>query len=725
MTSIAEIRQQYPQYDDMSDQQLADAFHQTFYSDMPQADFYSKIGFTTQPASTGHGTAYDDFRDGDKVAPYGASEVLARMLGVEKQKDDPRDSFLGKVDATMRGAADTMSFGFADEIAAGGDALFNPIFGSGQDGESFSDRYNANLKQQRGIDDADYENRFGYRLGGQLAGAVTGGLGMAKSGLSASANAVNAGKSLGTVTGASIKEGAILGGLHGFGSGEGGIDSRLLSTGKGLASGAVIGGAMPIVVSTISKALGSAAAPVMSRIYPENYAYKVIAEGAKRSGKTPNEVAQAMHQAQLEGQDLFAVADALGNSGERMMSTVVRNPHNERQAVVDFLQQRQAGQGDRLSNFLAEGFSAPDTAAQRAANLRAQRNATVNANDEAARKTAAGAVDPSAAIQAADDFLIPGSAQIMNPGNNIADNSIETAVRRARSYLMDGKSVLSDFNSAFRAKMELDAMIDSAYPTIQSKLIPIRNALDNALESASPAYAKARDTLRQQSQAIDAIDLGKNAASGRMHASDTVSQFKNLAPDAQDAFRAGYVDPLIARIENQSLFPAANKAEQLMTPKMRVQIPAFASTGKGDRLTRQIQREQRMFETSNAAFRDFKAADIAADAVDRFQLDPSIVEKLASGNVPGALAEGAAKVVNKAFDQTSPVSERMAKMLMETNPKLVKAMLERGMNKLSRAEQVRAKLLSVLARSGSSATPRILGERPHEPLMITIGGKGR
>jgi hypothetical protein len=44
MASIQELREKYPQYSDMSDQDFADRFHQKFYSDMPKQDFYNKIG---------------------------------------------------------------------------------------------------------------------------------------------------------------------------------------------------------------------------------------------------------------------------------------------------------------------------------------------------------------------------------------------------------------------------------------------------------------------------------------------------------------------------------------------------------------------------------------------------------------------------------------------------------------------------------------------------------
>jgi hypothetical protein len=45
MATIAEIRSRYPQYNDMSDSQLADAMHRKFYSDMPREEFDKKIGY--------------------------------------------------------------------------------------------------------------------------------------------------------------------------------------------------------------------------------------------------------------------------------------------------------------------------------------------------------------------------------------------------------------------------------------------------------------------------------------------------------------------------------------------------------------------------------------------------------------------------------------------------------------------------------------------------------
>lgn len=57
---LKSFRQQYPQYDDLSDQQLADSLHSKFYSDMPRADFDAKIGLgKSGPGAEGGASVFD------------------------------------------------------------------------------------------------------------------------------------------------------------------------------------------------------------------------------------------------------------------------------------------------------------------------------------------------------------------------------------------------------------------------------------------------------------------------------------------------------------------------------------------------------------------------------------------------------------------------------------------------------------------------------------------
>jgi hypothetical protein len=42
--TLSEVRSKYPEYSDLTDQQLADSLHAKFYSDLPKPEFYAKIG---------------------------------------------------------------------------------------------------------------------------------------------------------------------------------------------------------------------------------------------------------------------------------------------------------------------------------------------------------------------------------------------------------------------------------------------------------------------------------------------------------------------------------------------------------------------------------------------------------------------------------------------------------------------------------------------------------
>lgn len=654
------------------------------------------------PASPFPGFAQDLMRYINPVSGIAQSatkNILRDVIGTDT-KADSRDSTMGKIDATVRGAADTLSFGLSDEMAAAADAGLNPLLGTGNEGDNFSDRYAKNVALERATDAADSENRFEQRLGGQLSGAVLGGAGLAKLGLSPTTKAVENGASLLKTSMLGAGEGGILGALQGLGSGTG-VEDRINKGGVGMLLGSVLGGAAPAVVAGASKLLS----PIASRLNPESGKLKVLQTLMQRSGMTPDDIEAGLTAARTDGQDMFTVADTLGNAGQRALSTVVRNPNDARQPVVEALLNRQQGQGERLTNFLTEGFDAPNTAAKTAKDLTSARRIAADANYSAARNSAT-AVDPSAAIQKADDFLSPGANSIMSNQSGIPDNSIQSAVSKAKSYLTDGKSVLTDFNAALNSKREMDAMIETASPTVQRQLIPIRDALDDALANASKPYSTARDTFRQQSKVIEAVNTGTTAASPRMRAQDTIPQFQNMTPEEQAAFRVGYVDPKIAQIEAASAAPTTNKARMLSSGKTGQEIPAFATPGKADTLVNRIGREDRMFQTSNAALGGSKTADNLADAADN-GLDPGFVTDLASGNLSNITSSLFRRALNSVQGMNPQVLEKLAPALMETDPAIAKALFGKSLSQLSATQQQQAKVVSALLNSGSAGVARL------------------
>lgn len=74
MAGLADFRQQHPEYNDMSDQDLADALHRKFYSDMPQDQFYAKMGIN-QPSLGDYAT------DAARSLPGGVVKGVTGLVG--------------------------------------------------------------------------------------------------------------------------------------------------------------------------------------------------------------------------------------------------------------------------------------------------------------------------------------------------------------------------------------------------------------------------------------------------------------------------------------------------------------------------------------------------------------------------------------------------------------------------------------------------------------------
>ncbi|WP_050994503.1 hypothetical protein [Sinorhizobium fredii] len=664
-------------------------------------------------------------RAGDVEAARALAAEISRMRGASQQaasgpsaqaqqptvpqQADARDNWLGRVDTFMRGAGDTMSFGLADEVAAGGDALFNPLFGTGQDGHSLSERYERNLKAQRATDELDAKNRMAERLTGQILGAVGGGVGLARNGLSATTNAINAGRGLAGVSKAAAVEGAILGGAQGFGSGEE-LDGRLGGAATGIGLGTVMGGALPSVATAVSGAVKGATAPFVAPFRPEAYTDKAMRTYLQRSGKTPEQITSIMRSAADDGQPMYTMADAMGNAGQRALVPVTRTPNDARQEVSDFLIRRQIGQPQRLANALAEGFDAPQTSDRVTRALTQARDVEADALYTAARRDA-GAVNVTPVLDRIDETLSPGANQVVSPRDNIGYDTIEGSLARVRRMMSDGNSQVTDFNTLFRAKLDLDDMIARAEAQGAGNrahyLTQVKREVDRALEDASPAFRDANDTFATRSRVIDSVAEGQAAKSGRVRAEDSIEQFNSMTPDQQQAFRAGYVDPIIADIESHAMGPATNRARTLTTPKFEQEFQAFAAPSRAEQLGNRIGRENRMFETSNAALGNSRTADNLGDIDDMANFDPAVLSNLLQGNLTQAALAGARQAFNAGKGLPPRVVERVGRQLIETDPKKVLQALTRVRGQQVSRDQLRAMILASMLQNANAGTARL------------------
>lgn len=396
-----------------------------------------------------------------------------------------RNSALGKIDSFVRGAADMLTFGFADEIAAGADAALNPLLGTGQGGGSFGERYDRNVAAQRATDAADASERWGYRLGGQLGGGVAGGLGLARSGVSFATNLGANGGRLRNVALASAAEGAALGAAHGFGSGEGDLDARIASAQTGAKYGGIAGGIAPVAVAGISSAVRRAVTPVGVSAERQAAANVLRSEGVDlTAGQTSGSRALRFAEGELGG---AAAERALERQGEQFTSAALRRAGETAERATPDVMQRAATRIGREFDDLA------------------RRNPVHPDGDLA-----------SDLLGVARQYtsMVPESARAP-----IVRNVIEDIADRVRiNAPIDGAAY-----QALRSRLDKAGRASRNDPQLQEALFGIRGALDDAAERSiartNPSDVGAWQEARRQYRNLLVLEraargAGENAALG-------------------------------------------------------------------------------------------------------------------------------------------------------------------------------------------------------------------
>jgi hypothetical protein len=513
-----------------------------------------------------------------------------------------------------------------------------------------------------------------------LGGAVAGG-GLANGGLTAM-------RFLGPESGllarsaASAADAGILGGFSGAMEGNG-LSDRAENAIKSGLGGLVVGGAAPTVLGAVKGLLSPIVSNFMARQNPKAFAEGQVARAIHESKISPDQLSLDAVQAANEGQGVFTLADAMGNPGQRMLSTVARAPGEGRTAVVQTLEGRQGDQGRRLSSAFQEAFDAPQTAEQTRTRM------VENANFEAGHnyapvKRETTPIDVSAPVAIANRSISPAADNLARsqgavPTDLAARAGIEraesalrdpigNALKEARSYLAAPNLTLSNVNHAFRAKTNIDMMISKATDNKQgalvAELVPIRDALDEALAKSSSNYSAARGAYRTAQRRIEALDLGKLTGQKPGRPEDAIRAFNEL-PDveAQTAFRRGYADPQISYAQNAPF--GTNKARPFTSDAMRQEFEAFTVPGRGAQLQRQIGREQTMFETRNQALGGSRTVDNLNDHA-AMGVDPHVLSKVLSGDWHGAVKSVINAGQNVLSGNTPEVRRQIAGILLQT-----------------------------------------------------------
>lgn len=571
--------------------------------------------------------------------------------------------------------------------------LLNPMFAPDNrlDGDSFNERYAKSLAMQNTGDAKFADQHPIIDTGAKLAG-----------GAAAMVPAIAAAPAMFGATG-SLGARVLNGGLSN--AAIGGADS--LARGESPVTGALIGGATGAILPGVTEAIAHAAmnnpisSNIAARLNPRGFAQRQVARAISESDQTPQQIGRNVTAAAAEGQPEFTVADAMGNAGQRMLSTVARAPGAGRTAVVDALEGRQGTQGRRISNALAEGFDSPQTAAQTEARLTAARGTAADAEYGAVRNDAR-PVDLVGTLNHLDGIIGTQPSQVITPAND----SIEAILTPFRQRL--ARINPDDFSAVQRIRGD---MADAAQNAMQSgygnRARLIRGAvgqLDMAMESASAGHLAANRNFAQASRNIDAVDQGRSAAT-RGRTEDTIPAFQALNPQGQGAFRAGYVDPLIAQTQGAAV--GANKARPLLNDAFRSEAAVMAP--RAPQMMRRLGRENTMFETRQTALGGSKTADNLNDHA-AMAIDPHLVSAvghMVHGNIAGAVHSVGTLMANGWTGNTPAVRQQIASILLQRAPTMNRGALERMVNQtIARLRRVQTITRSVSRGISGAVVPQ-------------------
>ncbi|MFT2211510.1 hypothetical protein ACLJYM_06445 [Rhizobium giardinii] len=456
------------------------------------------------------------------------SKQLRSELSQITQNASPENKggFARELDSFGRGAADMMSFGFADELAAAGGALT----GIGGD---FGD-YDRNLRVQRIIQDQRDMADPKASTAGRIAGGVTQGLGLAKNGVTLLGR-LPASAGLGAKVGAGAAEGAAYGGAYGFGSGEGASD-RLSSAAGGAAAGALIGGAVPAVVAGAKAAAKPIVDAVSARVNPGKYASQKIAERLGNSNMTVEQAARRMEDGGM------SLADVGGKTTRNLLRTAANIPGKGADRISTQLTLRQMGQGDRLKAVVGRTLADPDGYMAAKDEIAATAERLARPLYKEAEKT------PVHFSQKLEDILnTPAGQAALKKAEVIAGNEQVPFQQLFVNVADDGSATVRrvpDARGWDYIKKGMDDLINEGKDSITKKLTHeasvinrLKNRMLEEIDAVNPAYKAARKAWGGQQSIDDALEFGRDAMKQSPEA--VRRQLAKYGPAEKEAARAG------------------------------------------------------------------------------------------------------------------------------------------------------------------------------------------
>lgn len=423
---------------------------------------------------------------------------------------------------------------FGDEVMAGGNWLAQVLAGK-------ETTYDDEVAIQREGLRATEEQSPAAAMLGKGVGALATGAGLGGGGVTL----LKGGAGLVPNVGRGIAEGAAYGAAYGAGAADG--ESRTEGALKGAALGGAVGGALPVVgaalrqipvgARTVKNLLGlqgdnKTAARLLQRALDEDGALKAAIPGKPDT-----------------------IMDLAGDNTRRLAQTARAVPSEGGSRLTQMLEERVAGQGNRIIGDAADFLGATG---------RKFFQTTQDIIEKRAKQVG------------------PIYEKLRTKGMPITDDladlvdrpAMQTALRRAAGTLKNatGKNVDLDgtevpFALLDQAKKEIDDMIRGAQrdPGSAGKfnvtgLIEVKKSLLGIMDGQFKGYARARKVFSDDASILDAMEAGRTFMRGDVD--EMAAMFKDMSKAEQEAFRLGVARQIREIVEKTP--DTADAARKLM-----------------------------------------------------------------------------------------------------------------------------------------------------------------
>ncbi len=626
-------------------------------------------------------------------AARGAKNILAREQGEQRGKEG---GVLPYVDNLVRQAANGMTFGYADEIAAALDSLV------GRAGS-----YDEGLAQNRAQDKAFADQNPLAAGAANIAGNV------ATAALTLPAAATAMGPSLGMNVLKSGAVGAGMGGVQGFGEGEGGFVDRathgVISAGLGAAGGALapvagaaasramesapgrwlgqnviapgarmIGEAVgkPVPPASLSAAApdGAAGSPSVFQNVAERFqnpaqrgAVERLATAGQREGMTADDIV-ARTVAKL---DELGPQGVLADAGTQFRTEAERayNLPGQTRTIADtVLKERTRGRGDRMVADFNGSEPAPSAKALRGEGGAFEENARAVGN------RAYDAMDQAGLKQSPELMALYENEFVDRAINKVMDAESKTRVGTSRAPA-------SPVDIMHKVKQEIQDMGVASTgrgDSTQSYFRDLAGEYVRALKAANPELAHA-DTLYRQAKSLpeyfdvgaallrkesptsqDSIEKSAAALADLLSKAETGQQTLAARTGATNAARAeaehssGSALSLARRIDTSN--PVRSKIDQLYGPEW------------GDAIKKGAAREVTFAETEQGIRGNSASARRLADMIDQgFDLGNAGV-RLGTGGASPRMFEYLKDIPKRLMAPNEAVRDEIGRISLSQNP---------------------------------------------------------